>query len=213
LPLVASSGAIAPTPMFPRGIKTEILEAGSEIIRIHHQDQGAVWFGPKPGLPPAYRFDAPSQEYRTLYAAAALDGAFVETILHGKSASQIVSLAYVNQRAWTAISVLRPLTLMKLYDEGLFWHRTDARVSAADDYREPRRIALAAFKEMPDLDGVTYRSRHDNGELCHALFNRVRTTDLKPSSGKPFQDHPAELNAMMTKYGAVFDISSPVRHA
>lgn len=76
--------------MFPRGIKTEILEAGSEIIRIHHQDQGAVWFGPKPGLPPAYRFDAPSQEYRTLYAAAALDGAFVETILHGKSASQIV---------------------------------------------------------------------------------------------------------------------------
>lgn len=213
MPLTASSGPTAPTTTFPRGVKTEILEAGSKIIRIHHRAQGAVWFGPKPGLPPAYRFDAPSQEYRTLYAALALDGAFVETILHGKSASQIVSLAYVNQRAWTAISVLRPLTLMKLYDEGLFWHRTDARVSAADDYREPRRIALAAFREMPGLDGVTYRSRHDNGELCHALFDRVRAADLKPSAGTPFQDHPAKLNAMMAKYGAVFDTSSPVPYA
>lgn len=199
--------------MFPKGIKTEILKAGSEIIRIHHRDNGAVWFGPKPGLPPAHRFDAHGQEYRTLYAAAALDGAFVETILHGKSTSQIVSLAYVNQRAWTAVLVLRPLTLMKLYDEGLFWHRTDARVSATDDYREPRRIALAAFREIPCLDGVTYRSRNDNGELCHALFDRVRTTDLRPSTATPFEDDRAGLDAMMAKYGAVFDSSIPVPHA
>jgi len=213
LPLVASSSLSALTPTFPSGIKTEILEIGSEIIRIHHRGQGAVWFGPKPGFPPAYRFDAPSQEYRTLYAAAALDGAFVETILHGKAASQIVSLAYVNQRAWTAISVLRPLTLMKLYDEGLFWHTTDARVSASDDYREPRRIALAAFREMSNLDGVTYRSRHNNGELCHALFDRVSSTDLKPNAGMPFEDDRAGLDAMMAKYGAVFDTSAPVPHA
>ncbi len=213
MPLVAPSGPTAPTATFPKGVKTEILEAGTEIVRIHHRNQSAIWFGPKPGLPPAYRFDAPGQEYRTLYAASALDGAFVETILHGKSADQIVSRAYVNQRAWTVLSVLRPLALMKLYDEGLFWHRTDARVSATDDYREPRRIALAAFEEVPGLDGVTYRSRHDNGELCHALFDRVRMADLKPGAVTLFQDHPADLDAMMARYGAMFDTSLPVPHA
>lgn len=210
MPLVAASGPTAPTATFPRGVKTEVLEVGTKIIRIHHRNQNAIWFGPKPGLPPAYRFDAPGHEYRTLYAASALDGAFVETILHGRSADQIVSRAYVNQRAWTAISVLRPLTLVKLYDEGLFWHRTDARVSATDDYREPRRIALAAFREVPSLDGVTYRSRHDNGELCHALFDRVHAADLEPGDGTLFQKHPADLEAMMAKYGAVFDTSLPV---
>jgi hypothetical protein len=158
LPLVASPIPSAATATFPRGIKTEVLEAGSAIIRIHHEDNGAIWFGPKPGLPPAYRFDAPAGEYRTMYAAAAIEGAFVETILHGKAERQIVSQAYVDQRAWSELTVLRPLTLLKLYDDGLFWHRTDASISATPEYARSRQVALAAFCEGPDLDGVVYPS-------------------------------------------------------
>jgi RES domain len=37
------------------------------------------------GKPAAYRFDATGGERRVMYAAAAIDGAFAETILHGTS--------------------------------------------------------------------------------------------------------------------------------
>jgi hypothetical protein len=99
---------------------------------------------------------------------------------------------------------------MKLFDDGLFWHRTDASVSAAHDYTEPRRIALAAYQESPGLDGLAYRARHDNGELCYALFDRVRFNDLDPASKRPFQDHEPERDALMAKYGAVFEVSAPI---
>ncbi len=210
MPLVASPTPSPPTVTFPRGVKTEILETGSAIIRIHHQDNGAIWFGPKPGLPPAYRFDAPAGEYRTMYAAAAIEGAFVETILYGKAEQQIVSQAYIDQRAWSELTILRPLTLLKLYDDGLFWHRTDASISAIPEYTRSRQIALAAFRESPDLDGVVYRSRHDNGELCFALFSRVATTDLDPGHTRLFRAHPRIRDSLMAKYGAVYDTSLPI---
>jgi hypothetical protein len=210
LPLRPSSAPTAATASFPKGVKTEILPAGAKILRIHHEDNGAIWFGPMPGKPAAYRFDATSGEYRVMYAAAAMDGAFAETILHGKTESQIVSRAFLEQRAWTELTVQRPLTLMKLYDDGLFWHRTDARISAADDYRAPRKLAIDAFQECPALDGLTYRSRHNNGELCYALFDRVAKTDLSEGRIHFLRDHRAEIDVLMAKYGAVYDTSLPI---
>ena len=210
MPLIASSKPSSPTASFPHGVKTETLEAGSTIFRIHHQDFHAIWFGPKPGLPPAYRFDAPDGEYLTMYAGATMEGAFVETILHGKAEQQIIGRAFVDQRAWTVLAVDRSLTLMKLYDDGLFWHRTDASISAAQDYVAPRRVALAAFQEHPTLDGLVYRSRHDNGELCFALFDRVAPTVLRPEGKQLFRDHARELDDLMARYGAVYDASAPL---
>lgn len=208
--LIASSSPSGPTAKFRRGIKSEILELGSTIIRIHHKDSGAIWFGPKPGLPPAYRFDAPAAEYRTMYAATAIEGAFVETILHGKTEEQLVSRAYVEQRAWTEFTTVRPFRLMKLYDEGLFWHGTDAGISAMPNYLASRQIALAAFSEDLELDGITYRSRHDNGELCFALFDRVTNADLDLGRTRLFQEHSHVCDSLMAKYGAVYDTSLPV---
>jgi hypothetical protein len=210
LALVPSPAPTASTTSFPNGLKTEILEGGSDIIRIHHRNNGPIWFGPKPGVAPAYRFDATGAEYRVMYTAASIDGSFVETILHGKTREQIISRAFIEQRAWTVLVTQRPLVLMKLYDEGLFWHRTDASVSAAHDYAEPRRIALAAFGECPSLDGLAYRARHNNGELCYALFDRVGPRDLAPGPKQCFCDHATELDGLMAKYGAVFDTSPPV---
>ena len=205
-----SSAPTAPTASFPRGVKTEILPADSKILRIYHLANATIWFGPAPGKPAAYRFDATAGDYRVMYAAAALDGAFAETILHGKTESQIVNCAFVEQRAWTELTIQRPLTLMKLYDDGLFWHRTDARISAVDDYSVPRKLALDAFQQCPTLDGLTYRSRHNNGELCYALFDRVAKTDLLEGPKHLLRDHRADIDSLMAKYGAVYDASLPV---
>jgi hypothetical protein len=207
---IAPSSLSSRTATFRRGIKSEILDTGSTIIRIHHKDNGALWFGPKPGLPPAYRFDAPAAEYRTMYAAVAIEGAFVETILHGKTEEQLVSRAYVERRVWTEFTTLRPFRLMKLYDEGLFWHGTDAGISAVPSYTRSRQIALAAFREGPDLDGIAYRSRHDNGELCFALFDRITGADFDAGRVQSFQEQPHICDSLMDRYGAVYDNSLPV---
>jgi hypothetical protein len=210
LSLIASSSPSGPTATFRRGIKSEILETSSTIIRIHHKDNGAVWFGPKPGLPPAYRFDAPASEYRTMYAAVAIEGAFAETILHGKTEEQIISRAYVEQRAWTEFTTVRPLKLMKLYDDGLFWHATDAGITALPNYTRSRQIGLAIFREGPDLDGIAYRSRHDNGEICVALFDRVTSAAFGPGRTRLFHEQPHICDSLMAKYGAVYDTSPPI---
>jgi hypothetical protein len=145
-----------------------------------------------------------------MYVAAAIEGAFVETILHGKSEAQIVSQAYVDHREWTEFTILRPITLMKLYDEGLFWHGTDASISAEPSYVRSRQIALAAFREGPGLDGIAYRSRHDNGELCFALFDRVTSADFDPGRTQLFEEQPHICDSLMARYGAVYDTSLPV---
>lgn len=210
MPLLSSSTPAAPTPSFPQGIKAEVLEQGSSVVRIHLRTNDPIWFGPKAGFPPAYRFDATGGQYRVMYAAEALDGAFVETILHGRTKDRIIARDYVHLRAWTVLTTQRRLRLMKLYDEGLFWHGTDASVSAVDTYAEPRRIALTAFEEDAELDGLVYRARHDNGELCFALFDRVQAADLMPGAAAPFADRQTELDGLMAKYGAEFDASMPV---
>jgi hypothetical protein len=210
LSLVASSSPSGLTATFRRGIKSELLETGSTIIRIHRKDNGAVWFGPKPGLPPAYRFDAPAAEYRAMCAAVAIEGAFVETVLNGKTEEQLVSRPYVEQRAWTEFTTLRPLKLMKLYDEGLFWHGTDASISAVPSYTRSRQIALASFRERSGLDGIAYRSRHDNGELCFVLFDRVTSADLDAGQTQSFHEQPHICDSLMVRYGAVYDNSLPV---
>jgi len=144
-----------------------------------------------------------------MYAAVAIEGAFVETILHGKAEEQIVSRAYVEQRAWTEFTTVRSFKLLKLYDEGLFWHGTDASISAMPSYTRSRHVALTAFREGPDLDGIAYRARHDNGELCFALFDRVTSADLDAAQTQLFHEQPHVCDKLMAKYGAVYDTSPP----
>jgi hypothetical protein len=204
-----SEGAAARGVRFPRGMLAETLPAGSVLVRVHHQAHRPVWFGPRPGLPPQHRFDALAGEYRTLYCAARLAGAFVESMLR-KPAGRIATRAYVEERAWSELTVRRALRLAKLRDEGLHWHGTDAAISASDDYTVPRRLALALYTAFAEVDGIAYRARHNNGEVCYAVFDRVAETDLVPGEPQPFAAHRAVVDQLMALHGALFDTDPPV---
>ena len=204
-----AGSAGAPEALFPRGVLAEVVPAGSVIVRVHRQAHGPLWFGPKPGVPPQHRFDAPAGEYRTLYCAARLAGAFVESVLR-KPSGRIVARAYVEERVWSDLTVRRTLRLAKLRDEGLHWHGTDAAISASNDYTVPRRLALMLYVAFPDLDGVAYRARHNNGEVCYALFDRVSVADLLPRAPQRFAEHGAVVDRLMALHGALFDTDPPV---
>jgi hypothetical protein len=139
-----------------------------------------------------------------------VDGAFVETILHGKTKETILSRAFLEERAFSRMTVQRDLCLAMLHGEGLSWCDTDASISAASDYAEPRRVALTLFQEVPNLDGISYRSRHDNGLICFALFDRVAGTQLPVTVTQRFDANPAVVNRLARKYGVTFDTSKPV---
>lgn len=205
----APAGSATPVVhALPNRPKVELLDAGAEFIRVHLIGKGAVWFGPAAGSLPAYRFDAPGGQYRVLYAARRIKGAFVETVLHRKN--RLLTRAFVDARSWTVLRLRRGLRIAKLYDEGLRWHGTDARVSSDTDYSHARAVALAIWSSSPDIDGLAYRSSHNDGEVCYALFNRVGAGDVEEAAHHGFADNEALVGALMAEHGAVFDTSSPV---
>ena len=159
--------AYPPTARFPAGLLAHNLQAGDVVVRVHHQSLGPVFFGPKPGVPPQNRFDAPGGEYRIMYAAERLEGAFVETILR-RPTGRILRRAQVEDRMWTELRLERALVLAKLFGEGLQFHKIDPSVSASDNYRATRALALALHTDFPELDGLAYRSRFNSDQVCYA---------------------------------------------
>lgn len=196
-----------PTSRFTNGLMPLVIPKGAEFVRVHWQANGSVFFGPKPGNPPANRFDAPGGEFRVLYAARELPGAFVETVL--RRPGRVLRRPEADDRAATRLQVQRPLELAKVMDEGLQWHGIHAGEISIDDYAPSRQLALDFHAAFPMLDGLAYRSRYDNGQVCYALFDRVEVTALTPTSRLNFHEHPAVVDDLMRLYGAVFDTSLP----
>ncbi|WFU06813.1 RES domain-containing protein (plasmid) [Rhizobium sp. CB3171] len=95
----------APTARFPSALRITALDAGDVVVRVHQKIHSAVFFGPPPGASPQGRFDAPAGQYRLLYAAQRLEGAFVETVLR-RPANRIVRRAFVEERMWTPLRLL-----------------------------------------------------------------------------------------------------------
>lgn len=198
--------SFAPTARFPAGLLPIQLDAGEIIVRVHRKGQGAVFFGPPTGKPPQNRFDAPAGEYGILYAARRLEGAFVETLLR-RSSGRIVRRDFIEERQWTPLRLVRPVTLAKIMDEGLLFHGVDASVSASDDYGPSRALALDLYNDFPTLEGLAYRSRHNNGEICYALFDRVATSDLVELPGHLFENNRARVDELVRLHGAILDTS------
>ena len=194
--------------VFPSGVLPHILADGERLVRVHRRDKGAIWFGPGIGRPPAHRFDAPDGEYRTLYAAQSLTGAFVETIL--RKNQRILGRPFVDGFQWTVLEAGRPLKLAKLFDEGLAVHGTTNDICAGDVYAEPRLLARDLYLTFPDLDGIAYRARHNNGEICYALFDRVTPSSLHPVDPRLFEHERRLTDALMRLHGAVWDTTPPL---
>lgn len=202
---------LAAAASFPRGIRVVRLSRGQTMFRIHRNKNGPIWFGPADASPPKNRFDSPNRLYRVFYAAKTLQGAFVEAILHDRPGLRFLAQSYLDDYAFTPITVERSLLLAKLYDDGLAFHGVDAQISASNGYTASRRIAETLFAEAPKLNGIAYRSRHNNGELCYALFDRGHSdAGLRAGGSTPFKGKPAEITALIQRYGIRIDPESPL---
>jgi hypothetical protein len=139
--------------------------AGAEFYRSHHANFGPVYFG----RGPTYRFDDPAGAYGVLYAALQLEGAFAETHLR-KPGRRYVDRADLAVRRWSRLLTTRELRLLPLHGRYLAQAGATAEVTQgpADRYELPRRWSSAIH--AAGFDGIEYRSRHDDDQLCVALF-------------------------------------------
>jgi hypothetical protein len=197
----------SPKPDLPDDCLVIRLDPGTPLVRVHHKDNEPVWFGPAAGTLPGSRFDAPAGEFGTLYVADTLKGAFVETVL--RKAARIIGRLMVDERAWSVVRPRRDLILVQLHGDGLAHLGVTGDICAGDDYAVPQALALALYEKFA-LDGIAYRARHNNDEICYALNDRVAASDLDVVETSLFSDNKAVADALLRRHGAVWDTAKPL---
>jgi len=197
----------APVPELPADCLVARLDPGTPVVRVHNRDKGPVWFGPAAGDLPANRFDAPGGEFGTLYVAKNLTGAFVETVL--RRANRIVARTFVDQKAFSVLRPTRELTLVQVHGEGLVQLGVTNDICAGDIYAPSQALALALYQTY-GLDGIAYRARHNNDEICYALNDRIGVDELDIVDTSLFSDRPEIADALLRRHGAAWDPATPI---
>jgi len=141
---------------------------GAELHRVHGDGKAARWYGRRDAT---WRWDDPLGRFGVLYLGRSAVGPFAESLLRSP-ADRDVLWSRVQQKRRAAFRVAEPLQLAKLHGEGLAWFGVTANEIADDDYAVTQAIARRVHEESL-LDGICYRSRFDNDELCVALFDRA----------------------------------------
>jgi len=168
------------------------LVAQSVLWRVHPQAHGALWFG-RAGR---YRFDAPADEYGVCYFGSSLGVAILEAIVRGRRVP-VISTAELEARNGAAVSPTETLKVMQLEGVGLPSFEVSVHQPTGPDYTDCRDLALRAWTQHPELDGIQYRSRWDNS-LCWALFDRAETK--LALLGTQWLGNPAVTNPALRPY-------------
>ncbi|MFW5968851.1 MAG: RES family NAD+ phosphorylase, partial [Persicimonas sp.] len=124
---------------------------------------------------PQSRFNAPDASFGVCYLATDLHGAFIETF--GRSlGTNLVTRRALEERSAVRVVLLRTLRLVDLTGEGAAQLGVDARLSSGGDYKLPQMWSKAIFEHPDAVDGIIYRSRHDQARSCVAVFDRSADT-------------------------------------
>jgi hypothetical protein len=185
---------VLPPPDFAtRDLPVEVVAAGTTFVRIHRAGMGAFHFGTSGDN----RFDDPRGEYGVCYAARSLEGAFAETCLRSVGAT-LLSLHYLTSRSATILTAMAELRLVQMHGPGLSRLGATAAVSSGTyDGSQPWSHAIHDHPAV--VDGIVYRSNHDNGELCAAFFQRCRAR-LQPGPTSPLTGDRDRLAALLDRY-------------
>jgi RES domain len=172
--------------------------ADSRWWRIHRTRQPPVFFGPAPGQPPTYRFDAPGGEYRILYLGQSLSAAFVETVLRNPRIP-FIERSELEERSVAMLTNRHPLKLVDLRGGGLSQIGVDNRLTTGP-YEVAGRWALALWRHPDSPDGILYRSKHDPNHICAAIFGRGHC-EFAVTTTRPLMDIPHHWAPILGAHG------------
>jgi hypothetical protein len=110
----------------------------------------------------------------------------------------LVPVSRLAERSATELVVTTELRLVALHGPGLARVGATAAVSSGI-YEISQPWSRAIHSHPANVDGIVYRSNHDNGELCVALFDRCRDR-LRPESRTGLMADRAVLAELLDRY-------------
>jgi hypothetical protein len=125
------------------------------------------------------RLNAPDASYGVLYAAETMNGAFAETFLRQPGRQQIPS-DLLARKAQVRLRVTRELVLIRLAGPGLAAVGATAEITHGGlPYGAPQAWSAALHAHPVRADGIAYMARHDDSELCYAIYDRAQDAVLE----------------------------------
>lgn len=176
------SGPQPPHNLASRQPELITLAAGSKLYRFYTAAFEPVYFDRSD----MGRLNAPDASYGVLYTAAAREGAFAETFLREPGRS-LIDLTLLQKKAHVVLELTAPLKLAKLAGRGLAVVGATAEVLHSGlPYDTAQNWSQALYNHPENFDGIAYYARHDDEQLCYALFDHCaehisiaeRQTDL-----------------------------------
>ena len=161
------SGPKPPQNLTSRQPELITLAAGSKFYRFYTAAFDPVYFDRST----MGRLNAPDASYGVLYTAAAREGAFAETFLREPGRS-LIDMGLLQKKAHVVLENTAPLKLAKLAGRGLAILGATAEVLHSGLPYDTAQYWSKALHDHPEkLDGIVYYARHDDEQLCYALFD------------------------------------------
>ena len=118
------------------------------------------------------RLNAPDGSFGTVYLAQTSRGAFAETFLR-QPGRTLVPTSMIAAKAHAIVRTARALRGVQLHGNGLARLGCTAEVChGPPPYNLGQAWSLALHNHPAHPDGIEYRARHDDDELCYAMFDR-----------------------------------------
>jgi hypothetical protein len=162
------SGPLPPADLNDRRSRLVKLPAGQEVHRFYTARWEPIFFDKSS----AGRFNAPDASYGVLYAAKKTNGAFAETFLRTPGRT-LIDMDLLKRKAYVRLVIKRDLKLIRLAGPNLARLGATAEVAHGGlPYDVPQAWSIALARHPLGADGIAYHARHDDAELCYALFER-----------------------------------------
>ena len=159
------SGPPPPIDLANRRPSIASLRAGAVIHRFYSCIHDPIFFDRGGGG----RLNAPDGSYGVLYAAKKP----AETFLRSPGSTQLPQ-DLLGRKAYVRLKVTGTLSLLRLAGPGLARVGATAEVTHSGlPYDVPQSWSAAIHSLAQKIDGIAYHARHDDQEVCYALFDRA----------------------------------------
>lgn len=160
---------LPPSDLSRRTLKVVSISEGIELHRFYTAMYEPIYFD----RTTSGRFNAPDASYGVLYVARSVNGAFAETFLRSPG-STLIDIGFLRRKGYVRLKAASPLTFIDLTGPGLAIAGATAELPHSGlPYDVARAWSKALLDHPVNADGIAYHARHDDTELCYAIFDRA----------------------------------------